>query len=109
VSYFEYPSPTPATAPTPASTGRVTAAFAGQRDAYYAVGILDSGADVPILATVEELYDERGNVQLVLLRVELEGLDRERILTAVAGAHGVVIPDREQGPVVQDIRTARLP
>lgn len=108
VAYFENAQSVPASVPAAAPGEQLTAAFAGLRDAYYAVGILDSGSDVPVRATVEPLYDERGNEQLILLRVELDGLDRERVLTAVAGGHGVVIPEREPGPRTQDIRIARL-
>ncbi len=109
VAYFENAQIVPADGPASAPGERLTAAFAGLRDAYYAVGILDSSADVTVRATVEPLYDERGNEQLILLRVDLDGLDRERVLTAVAGGHGVVIPEREPGPSTQDIRLARLP
>ena len=97
VAYFETALIAPVEPPVSAPGERLTAAFAGVRDAYYAVGILDSGAAAPVLATVEPLYDERGNEQLILLRIELDGLDRERVLTAVAGGHGVVIRNVNPG------------
>jgi hypothetical protein len=108
VSYFEVRGDVPANPSVPAPAAQVTAAFARLRDAYYAVGILESGGEAPVLATVEELFDERGTVQLILLRVEVEGLGLERVHTAVAGGHGVAIPPREPGNVVKDVRTARL-
>jgi hypothetical protein len=108
VGYFENARSVPAEMPASAPGERLTAAFARVRDAYYAVGILDSSAANPVLATVEPLYDERGNEQLILLRIELDGLNRDSVLTAIAGGHGVVIPEREPGPRTQDIRTARL-
>ena len=97
MSYFEVRGAVPENPSVPAPSAQVTAAFARLRDAYYAVGILESG-DVPVHATVEELYDERGTVQLILLRVELEGIGLERVHTAIAGGHGVAIPPREPGP-----------
>jgi hypothetical protein len=97
-----------ATPPPPIRSERLTAAFARLRDAHYAVGILESAGEAPVRATVEALYDERGAMQLILLRVDLDGLGRERVLTAVAGGHGVAVPEREPGPTAQDIRTARL-
>jgi hypothetical protein len=85
----------------------VTAAFARLRDAYYTVGLLESGSPAPVHATVEQLYDERGDVQLILLRVDLEGIGLERVHTAIAGGHGVAIPPREPGPVVEPVRRGR--
>ena len=69
----------------------LTAAFARVTDARYAIGILESCGDGPIRATLEPVNDDRGVVQLVMLHIEVGGIPRERILSAISGGHGVMV------------------
>jgi len=84
--------PTAALVSTP-TPERVTAAFARAADAHYTIGILESTGSAPVRATLEELRDERGAISLIVLRVDLTGLDRARVLAAISGGHGVPIPE----------------
>lgn len=69
----------------------LTAAFARVTDARYAIGILESCGDGPIRATIEPVNDDRGVLQLVMLHIEIGGIPRERILSAIGGGHGVMV------------------
>lgn len=75
------------------SADRLTAAFARAVDARYAIAILEGAGTAPVRATMEELRDERGAVSLIVLRVDLTGLDRTRVLAAISGGHGVPIAE----------------
>lgn len=68
---------------------RLTAGFARAADARYAISILQACGDGPVRASIEPVLDERGEIRLVILRIELEGVSRDRALSAITGAHGV--------------------
>jgi hypothetical protein len=70
---------------------RLTAAFARFADARYAIGILETCGDGPVRATVEPVMDDRGEVQLVMLHIEIGGIARDRVLSAISGGHGVTM------------------
>ncbi|MEO5885693.1 MAG: hypothetical protein ABIQ58_09295 [Candidatus Limnocylindrales bacterium] len=72
---------------------RVTAAFARVSDARYAIGILESCGLASVHISVETMNDERGEVSLVIMRVELDGISRDRVLTAISGGHGFPVAD----------------
>lgn len=74
-------------------TDRLTAAFARVADARYTIGILESCGMAPVDIELETLDDGRGGVSLVLLRIEIRGGARDRVLTAISGGHGVPVPD----------------
>lgn len=74
---------------------RLTAAFARVADARYVIGILESCGDGPIRATLEPVNDDRGVMQLVMLHIELGGIPRERVLSAISGGHGVMVSTPE--------------
>lgn len=91
---------------SPPILDRLTAAFARASDARYALGILESSGAVPVRATLEEVRDERGAVSLIVLRVDLTGLDRARVLSAVSGGHGVPIPEPDTAGVGELVQVA---
>ncbi len=70
---------------------RLTAAFARAADARYAIGILETCGDGPVRATLEPVFDDRGEVQLVMLHIEIDGIARDRVLSAISGGHGVAM------------------
>jgi hypothetical protein len=74
----------------------ITAAFARTEHARYAIRILEVSNGLPVRARIRHQRDDKGNVQMVLLDVEVGGLGRDRIRTAIAGGHGVVIDDSER-------------
>lgn len=86
-----------------ATTDRFTAAFARVTDARYAIGILERCGVEPVDIAIDTVPDERGGVQLVILRVEIAGVARDRVLAAISGGHGVPVAD----PVAQE-RPARV-
>lgn len=92
--------------PVPTPVERLTAAFARLTDARYAVGILEACSADPVKASVEPVMDERGEVQLVMLHVDIDGLARERVLAAISGGHGVVVTPR--APEAADGDIARI-
>lgn len=81
----------PADPSTPAD--RLTAAFARVADARYAIGILESCGMAPVDIKLETVDDGRGGVAIVILRIEIGGIARDRVLAAIAGGHGVPVPD----------------
>lgn len=97
----------PSSAPDPSAQPELlTAAFARAADARYALGILGSSGSSPVRATLEEVRDERGAVSLIVLRVDLTGLDRARVLSAVSGGHGVPIPEPDAAGVAELVQVA---
>jgi hypothetical protein len=72
---------------------QLSAAFARVADAKYAIGILESCGLAPVDIDIETVTDERGAVQLVILRVVIAGEARDRVLSAIAGGHGVPLTD----------------
>ena len=77
-----------------AATDRVTAAFARVTDARYALDILERSGVEPVDIALDTVQDERGGVQLVILRVEIAGIARDRVLAAISGGHGVPVADQ---------------
>jgi hypothetical protein len=68
----------------PSPTSRVVSgAFAVERDASYAMRLISSIADHDIRYTLRRVIGERGDVQMVV---------KERVETAMQGAHGVIVP-----------------
>ncbi len=88
----------------PAET--LTAAFARVTDARYALGILESCGDGPIHATLEPVHDDRGALQLVILHIQIDGIPRERVLSAISGGHGVMMATPE--PEIREIGVVRI-
>ena len=74
----------------------MTAAFAREQDARFALGILTSSAGHVLSSAIRPVEESGGRVDVILLEVEIEDLDAERVTTAMTGAHGVVLP--EPGP-----------
>ncbi len=71
----------------------VSAAFADERDADLAVRMIASSAGLDILGYSRRMVlGERGEVQLVVLEVDLgDPRQASRVETCIAGAHGVRI------------------
>lgn len=91
------------TFPAPDPAERLTAAFARVADARYAIGILETCGDGPVRATLEPIMDDRGEVQLVMLHIEIEGIARDRVLSAISGGHGVTMSPLSDEPFDGDI------
>lgn len=87
----------PADPSTPAH--RLTAAFARVADARYAIGILESCGMAPVDIKLETVDDGRGGVSLVILRIEIGGIARDRVLAAISGGHGVALADPDAAGV----------
>lgn len=84
-------------APEPiAQTDRLTAAFARVSDARYAIGILESCGMEPLRIALETVGDGRGGVAMVIMRVEIGGIARDRVLAAISGGHGVPVTEPAQ-------------
>ena len=79
-------------APARDHNDQYSAAFARVADARYAIGILESCGLAPVDVDIETVTDERGAVQLVILRVVIAGEARDRVLAAISGGHGVPLP-----------------
>ena len=82
---------------------RLTAAFARAADARYAIGILETCGDGPVRATLEPVFDDRGEVQLVMLHIEIDGIARDRVLSAISGGHGVAMPSPTTSSIDGDV------
>jgi len=71
----------------------VTAAFARERDARYALGLIASSPEIQARFTLRDILGEAGDVQMVVLEATLED---PRLVTRVEmcmiGAHGTPIP-----------------
>lgn len=91
----------PADPSTPAD--RLTAAFARVADARYAIGILESCGMAPVDIKLETVDDGRGGVSLVILRIEIGGIARDRVLAAISGGHGVPVPDPAPAAVTSPV------
>ena len=70
----------------------MTAAFAREMDARYALGILQSSAGRILSSVLRPVVGSDGRVDVVLLDVEIEDLEAERVAIAMTGAHGVLLP-----------------
>jgi hypothetical protein len=76
----------------PLSARTVAAAFAQERDADYAVGLIASSPDLDVRFTRRSVIGERGEVQMVILEATLgDPSHAGRVATCMAGAHGVRI------------------
>lgn len=85
------------TFPVRPTDSQITAAFARVADARYAMGILETCGDGPVRATLEPVLDDRGEVQLVMLHIEIGGIARDRVLAAISGGHGVAMTRPDTG------------
>lgn len=81
-------------APAAPTIDRVSAAFARETDARYAIGILERCGVEPSEIDLDRVEDGRGGVQLVILHVGIMGVGRDRILAAISGGHGVPMPEQ---------------
>lgn len=90
----------PAIEPT---TAQVTAAFARVTDARYAIDILERCGVEPVDIAIDTVHGADGRVQLVIMRVEIAGVARDRILAAISGGHGVPMADS-----AEPVRPARV-
>lgn len=80
----------------------VTAAFADERDAGYAIGLIAQSPEIEARYNRRSVIGERGEVQLVILEVTLvDPRQAERVETCLEGAHGV-----RMAPSVQAARLA---
>lgn len=76
----------------PLATRTVTAAFARERDAGYAVGLIASATDIDVRFTRRNVLNERGEVEMVVLEATLaDPTQSGRVATCMVGAHGVRI------------------
>lgn len=87
----------PVTSPLRSTDALISAAFARVADAHYAMGILETCGDGPVRATLEPILDDRGEVQLVMLHIEIDGIARDRVLAAISGGHGVAMTRPDEG------------
>ena len=80
----------------PLVTNKVAAAFARERDAGYAIGLISSSPEIKVRFTQREVIGERGDVQMVILEVTLaDPTQASRVETCLVGAHGVRIQPEE--------------
>lgn len=71
----------------------VTAAFAQERDAGYALRLIASSAEIQARCTFRRVIGEGGEVQMVVLEASLaDPSQAERVETCMAGAHGTPVP-----------------
>jgi hypothetical protein len=71
----------------------VAAAFAQERDAHYAVQVITSAIEDRVDYTLRHVMGEDGLVQLVILEATFDDPSLEaRIVTVMAGTHGVIVP-----------------
>jgi hypothetical protein len=70
----------------------MTAAFAREMDARYALGILQSSAGRILSSVLRPVIGSDGRIDVVLLDVEIEDLELERVAIGMTGAHGVLLP-----------------
>jgi hypothetical protein len=71
----------------------VSAAFADERDAGYAMGLIAQSPEIKARFERRSVIGERGEVQLVILEVTLaDPRQAGRVETCLEGAHGVRVP-----------------
>lgn len=72
---------------------RVAAAFALERDASRAMGLIASALDEPVNYTLRRVTGENGDVQMVVLQASSAqpGI-AARLLTMMRGANGIQVP-----------------
>jgi hypothetical protein len=79
--------------PAMAQRRRVAAAFAGERDAAYAIRLTATAIGEPVDYALRRVVSERGEVDMVVLEATCScAAVGERVLTVMQGAHGVPIP-----------------
>lgn len=77
----------------------ITAAFAGERDADYALSLIATSGDITVAYTREVSYDDRGDVAIVVVAATVAcEVQASRAETLIAGAHGVRIPSGATPP-----------
>ena len=71
----------------------VSAAFADEREASYAVRLIGASPEIKARFTLRQVLSERGDVSMVVLEAHLADPGQvERVETCMMGAHGAVIP-----------------
>jgi hypothetical protein len=76
----------------PLASRTVAAAFAQERDAGYAIGLISSSPDLAVRLTRRSVIGEHGEVQLVILEATLQDpMQADRVVSCMVGAHGVRI------------------
>ena len=74
----------------------VTAAFAQERDAGYAVALIASAADIDVRFVRRAVLSERGEVQMIILEATLtDPSHSDRVASCMTGAHGVRIQPKD--------------
>jgi hypothetical protein len=70
----------------------VTAAFALERDAGYAIHLISQSPEIVVRFVRRNVIGERGEIQMVVLEATLpDSTHAERVETCMVGAHGVRI------------------
>ena len=76
----------------PLTSRTVVAAFAQERDAARAIGLIASSPDLDVTFARREVVGERGEIQLVVLEATLaDPTQSGRVASCMVGAHGVQI------------------
>ena len=70
---------------------RITAAFATERDAQYALQLLSSLAGAPVDGELRRVHDRHGAVQMVVLELSVAAGTEDRTITIIRGAHGIPV------------------
>ena len=74
------------------TTRAVIAAFAGQRDAGYAMQLIESMGEAGLRPRSREVIGERGDVQMIVIEIEpTSDYLAQRVETLRTGAHGVLM------------------
>lgn len=69
---------------------QLTAMFPSERHARYAIDLIASRG-VPVHTTIRPILDERGEVQVVLLDIDVATGTEESVIVLLRGAHGVLM------------------
>jgi hypothetical protein len=76
----------------PLTSRTVVAAFAQERDAARAIGLISSSPDLEVTFERRDVVGERGEIQLVVLEATLaDPAQSGRVASCMVGAHGVRI------------------
>ncbi len=74
----------------PRSACTVTAAFAQERDAGFAVALIASASDIEARFVRRSVLSERGEIQMVILEASFADPEQsDRVASCMTGAHGV--------------------
>jgi hypothetical protein len=87
----------------------MTAAFARETDARFALAILASSPGRILSSTLRPIAGAGGRVDLVMLDVDIADLAPERMAVAMTGAHGVVMSTERREPEAREPRDPRGP